>query len=580
MAASFFDYEKANNILLDRLLRDDRFTDVLVFIEQNEASVFLPQSVTLENIEITRDFVETHVVICNPSESRQWMTMNGFFGMFNTARETVHIVGDKESRFDPLVPLPILFESVSDMFVNFDVEGDKKPVVVLREGHFSMDDNASATSRLDAKIVPLILISEPLPVPQSSSLYHKAAEILPPAGVALPSHKRAPSKEIATNDLISFSDEPRTSGEYSSASPTAASAPVNPAKAWGLRDFLTQFGSVTSSYLPLFPETASDANEGQSHPQNDDKRGSNTSSPVSSQPNRTQVFFTKLKSPQAADVVKTLKNFVNGFIQQRPESIEQQGQMVRSFVDFMEDQIMKHPLWKDANEDELDGVLEGLEKFVMTKLFDSIFTKHCEDPENVSLEKRIAKLEFVDFSHLEIKQQYQIEKSISLACSELRKINNYKTPRDKLVCVWNCCKVIYSILNKATDGTPGADEFLPLAIYVVLKSNPKFLHSNIQYIYHFRHPSKLATESGYYFTQVESAVSFIRTLDNTKLSAIDADEFNKHMEKSPQLPKAYKFSSATAADVTAKDVPLLLQEYKSLITENERLREELRKFKR
>jgi len=32
---------------------------------------------------------------------------------------------------------------------------------------------------------------------------------------------------------------------------------------------------------------------------------------------------------------------------------------------------------------------------------------------------------------------------IDFAASELRKMNQYKAPRDKLICVLNCCKVIF-----------------------------------------------------------------------------------------------------------------------------------------
>ena len=30
---------------------------------------------------------------------------------------------------------------------------------------------------------------------------------------------------------------------------------------------------------------------------------------------------------------------------------------------------------------------------------------------------------------------------------ELGRINSFKAPRDKLVCIFNCCKVVYSTLN-------------------------------------------------------------------------------------------------------------------------------------
>ncbi|KAL6983176.1 hypothetical protein U1Q18_016569 [Sarracenia purpurea var. burkii] len=60
-----------------------------------------------------------------------------------------------------------------------------------------------------------------------------------------------------------------------------------------------------------------------------------------------------------------------------------------------------------------------------------------------------------------------------LAQKELQKINMYKAPRDKLVCILNCCKVINNLLLNASiasnENPPGADEFLPVLIYVTLK---------------------------------------------------------------------------------------------------------------
>ncbi|KAK6804760.1 hypothetical protein RDI58_002544 [Solanum bulbocastanum] len=52
-----------------------------------------------------------------------------------------------------------------------------------------------------------------------------------------------------------------------------------------------------------------------------------------------------------------------------------------------------------------------------------------------------------------------------------KKINTYRAPRDKLVCILNCCKVINNLLTfvSAKDNPPGADGFLPVLIYVTIK---------------------------------------------------------------------------------------------------------------
>jgi hypothetical protein len=46
------------------------------------------------------------------------------------------------------------------------------------------------------------------------------------------------------------------------------------------------------------------------------------------------------------------------------------GAMVRAFVSSMEDTILQHPLWKDATEDEIENIAEGIEKYILTKLYD------------------------------------------------------------------------------------------------------------------------------------------------------------------------------------------------------------------
>jgi hypothetical protein len=46
----------------------------------------------------------------------------------------------------------------------------------------------------------------------------------------------------------------------------------------------------------------------------------------------------------------------------------------------------------------------------------------------------------------------------------------YRTPRDKLVCVLNCCKRINSSLSVTSAGSHGADEFFPVLIFVLLQA--------------------------------------------------------------------------------------------------------------
>lgn len=67
--------------------------------------------------------------------------------------------------------------------------------------------------------------------------------------------------------------------------------------------------------------------------------------------------------------------------------------------------------------------------------------------------------------------------------SELLKINHYKAPRDKMICILNCCKVIFGLIRHTSGTSPeatSADAFVPVLIFVVLRANPENLLSNVE----------------------------------------------------------------------------------------------------
>ncbi|KAF6155509.1 hypothetical protein GIB67_017864 [Kingdonia uniflora] len=94
----------------------------------------------------------------------------------------------------------------------------------------------------------------------------------------------------------------------------------------------------------------------------------------------------------------------------------------------------------------------------------------------------------------------------------LQKIKMYKAPREKLVCILNCCKVINNLLLNASiasnENPPGTDEFLPVLIFVTIKS--------------------------YFFTNMLSIASFISNINANTLS-MEEIEFEKNMESAQAL---------------------------------------------
>lgn len=61
-----------------------------------------------------------------------------------------------------------------------------------------------------------------------------------------------------------------------------------------------------------------------------------------------------------------------------------------------------------------------------------------------------------------------------LAEKELQKINALKAPREKVLCIMNCCRIINNLLLNASISENvelgGADDFLPVLIYIIIKA--------------------------------------------------------------------------------------------------------------
>ncbi|KAL7155981.1 hypothetical protein ABFS83_03G112500 [Erythranthe nasuta] len=260
-------------------------------------------------------------------------------------------------------------------------------------------------------------------------------------------------------------------------------------------------------------------------------------------------FLERMRHPSAAEFVKGIKSFIVSFLNNAPDA-ERDSAAVQEFLGNMETAFRAHSLWAGSSEEELESAGEGLEKYVMTKLFTRVFTSIPEDVKaDEQLHEKMSLIQqFIRPENLDIKPTYQNETSWLLAQKELQKINMYKAPRDKLLCILNCCKVINNLLLNASlasnEDHPGADEFLPVLIYVTIKANPPQLHSNLSYIQRFRRQTRLVSESAYYFTNMLSVESFIANIDAKALS-MEETEFKNNMESAHQLLSGLSETSDT-----------------------------------
>ncbi|KAI8645441.1 hypothetical protein BD408DRAFT_411909 [Parasitella parasitica] len=240
-------------------------------------------------------------------------------------------------------------------------------------------------------------------------------------------------------------------------------------------------------------------------------------------------FLEQMRSRNSKPITRYFKSFLQAF-DRRPWTVNEQIKIIQDFLDFIFIKMKECDVWRDMSEQEFGNAKEGMEKLVMNRLYHVTFCPNTTDDKERDeiLYQKISIFRWIREKHLDIPETEHNESFLSFAESEILKINNYKAPRDKLICILNCCKVIFGLI-KHVEGDAGADKFLPILIYVVIRANPPKLVSNVQYIYRFRNPEQLQAEAGYYLTNLMGAISFIETMEAKSLS-ITKEEFDSNIE--------------------------------------------------
>lgn len=243
-------------------------------------------------------------------------------------------------------------------------------------------------------------------------------------------------------------------------------------------------------------------------------------------------FREMLKHYSAKPVITSLQEFVRQFPTglSRSEAARRVHKFLTTTQDWMLSDIVVFSA--DGDEEGRMNAAEGLEKFLLSRLHQKIFaTDLADQEEDARLHERVASLSWVSFEHLGVPP---VEPSLlMLAVNELRRVEDYKAPRDKLVCILNASRVINDVLKRTFEdagvaGRPlSADDFLPLLIFTVISANPPRLHSNVEFVAAFRHPSRLVAEDAYFLTALQSAIAFLNEA-TAKVLEVSEDEFNRH----------------------------------------------------
>ncbi|KAL0489397.1 vacuolar protein sorting protein VPS9 [Acrasis kona] len=511
MPKNLLEYEKDHNRLIIALRESKEHGSIMKFLKDKNATILVPhdQSMVLPENRMNVEFVQTHVIHANPEDGLHWTSMNGVKGCFSENYEVLSVLSGPPRGKD----LMHFFENESAYLTKSDKKVEIKRIHVLRDSDIDIN---GTTYRI-------VLISEPIEYEGCDWSGPSLSAVTTPSTLRT-MFSSGPSTPVNTaheEDPPLASSSSYSTLKRSSSTLSVSSLAGSESDATDISCPPINFSSTKRPANALINELINMHNIPDNKLFSENERTQDKSKKFS-----FQDFVYKMRHKSAIGLVRKIKKFI--FEINRDPYTDDVPNKVVSFLDEIAKEMSVHIQWKGAKEQELDNAREGIEKYVMTKIYSKVFSPTAQDQsQDHLLATRLSSFRKLKPEHLDIASELLTDSSCNQAVDELKKMNNYKTPRDKMICISNCCKIIFNILTRSNPKeSPGADAFLPILIYLVMKANTPHLHSNLKYIMDFRNPEKMLSESGYFLTNLQSSAIFWETVDYTNLS-INKQEYDK-----------------------------------------------------
>ena len=104
---------------------------------------------------------------------------------------------------------------------------------------------------------------------------------------------------------------------------------------------------------------------------------------------------------------------------------------------------------------------------------------------------------------------YILGKALFQLTLELLKMNQYRTPKDKMTVLINFTTIIMKSIDKKEDDK----EYIPYIVYYLIKSQPMMMKSTLRFIKLFRNNDHFKLNEERYYNLISSAVDYIEKIN-------------------------------------------------------------------
>ncbi|KAK3920325.1 Receptor-mediated endocytosis protein 6-like protein [Frankliniella fusca] len=197
---------------------------------------------------------------------------------------------------------------------------------------------------------------------------------------------------------------------------------------------------------------------------------------------------------------------------------DEKTDLLENFLLTLAADMERDPFWSGVNKDQLLQARTAIEQAIISRVYPYALYPNGEGDmsRDQVLHEHMKKLsEIITPNHkdIDIAKMFHYECPWPSAQAEIASISAYKTPQDKVQCVFRCATTIMNLLKMVQErSVPAADDFIPVMVFVLIKANPPALLSTVQYVNTF-YGSRLEGEEHYWWIQFCAAIEHIKTLD-------------------------------------------------------------------
>ena len=206
----------------------------------------------------------------------------------------------------------------------------------------------------------------------------------------------------------------------------------------------------------------------------------------------------------------------------------------KTFKDYMD--IIKKRIKEPVNNKNLfdditdyNEIVEKVEDYILRQIYKYVYPKLPIDLDTKFYTKT-KEFGWITPSMLDIKKISIEQLDYTQKCFE--KLEEGNSVNDKL----NSIRDAHASLNNAikfsngNESDAGQDEITPIFQYIIIKTQPKRIISNIYYIKTFLDESELSGSKGFLVTQIESATSYIEKINHESLKMSEKEFYDKKTE--------------------------------------------------